>query len=332
MGVSIGGIGALISGGSALAGLLGGGSNQPAAPPPGYMPQNLGGADAGAYSAMSNLPNYNSAGQTLGQYGGITQNLVNNPYANLYQGGANNIAPWATGAGGQQYGAGSNMIGVGQSYLPYAQQTLQTGFDPQQTLYNQQFQQNTDQTRAAEAARGVATTPYGAGVENMSNINFNNQWQNQQLARQGQAATTAGALTGAAGNALTTGTAGQTAGLNTMLQGASLPYSTANTIGTGQQTALNAYGQYGTGATSTAQQQIADFLQYLGVGNQSAGVANQAYANQLTANNQQFNQQQTLGKNLGSSLSGLGTYFGNGSGAAPQTIANIGNYSMPGYK
>lgn len=330
--ISLGGIGALVSGGSALAGLLGGGSNQPAAPPPAYMPQNLPGADAGAYGAISNLPNYNAAGQTLGQYGGITQNLVNNPYASLYQGGANNIAPWATGAGGQQYGAGSNLINAGQSYLPYAQQTLQTGFDPQAALYKQLFQQNTDQTRAGEAARGLAMTPYGAGVENQSNINFNNQWQNQQLARQGQATTTAGQLTSSAGGALNTGTAGQTAGLNTMLQGASLPYSTANTIGTGQQTALNAYGQYGTGATSTAQQQIADFLQYLGVGNQTAGVNNQNYANQLTAQNQQFNQSQTLGKNLGSAFSGLGSYFGNSGSGAPLSSINVGGQSYPAYK
>lgn len=339
MGVTLGGIGALVGGGSALAGLLGG-SNQPPPPPPAYMPQNLGGADTGAYGGISNLPSYNAAGQTLPQYGTITQGLVNNPYANLYQASANGIAPYATGAGGQQYGAGSNLINAGQSYLPYAQQTLQTGFDPQQALYKQMFQQNTDQTRAAEAARGIATTPYGAGLEDQSNLNFNNQWQNQQLARQGQAATTAGALTGAAGGALTTGAGGQTTGLNTMLQGASLPYATANTIGTGQQTALNAYGQYGAGASTTAQKQIADFLQYLGLGDQSASVQNSQYATQLTGQNQAFTQQQTLGKNLGSSLSGLGTYFGSAPtpnyGAINNSMSTLNNntggaYYGPGF-
>lgn len=317
MGISLGGIGALVSGGSALASLFGGGSSQPAAPPPAYMPQNLAGADQGAYSGISGLGQYNTAGQSTGQYGQITQNLVNNPYAQGYQQSANAIAPYATGAG-------ANLLTAGQSMLPYAQQTLQTGFDPQNALYAQQFQQNTDQMRAAQAARGIATTPYGAGVENQGNINFNNQWQNQQLQRQATAAGTANALTSGAGTATTTG-------LNTLQQGAQLPYATANTIGGNQQTALNAYGQYGSTATSTAQQQIADFLQYLGLGNQASSVQNSQYASQLTGQNQQFNQQQTLGKNLGSSLSGLGTYFGGSGSGAPNSSINVGGQSYPAY-
>jgi hypothetical protein len=280
------------------------------------MPQNLPGADQGATGAINSLSSLNLAGAAAPQYSAITQNLVNNPYATQLQSGANAISPLATTAGAQQFGAGSNLIGAGQSYLPYAQQTLQTGFDPQSALYAQQFQQNTDQTRAAEAARGIAMTPYGAGVENNSNINFNNQWQNQQLGRQATAAGTANTLTGAAGSALNTGGAGQTAGLNTLYQGASLPYSTANTIGTNQQGALNAAGTFGGTATSTAQQQIADFLQYLGLGNQTSAVNNQNYANQITAQQNQFNQQQTLGKNLGSSISGLGTALNGGSTGA----------------
>lgn len=324
MGVTLGGVGSLVGGGSALASLFGLGQNQPTPPPAAYQPQNQAGADAGAFSGISGLNNTNTAGQTLGQAGQTFQSLYNNPYASQYQGAANGIAGAATGAGGQQYGAGSNLIAGGQSLLPYAQQTLQTGFDPQQALYNQQFQQNTDQTRAGEAARGLATTPYGAGVENMSNINFNNQWQNQQLGRQQTAAGTAASLYGAAGTAGNTGMGLQTGGLNTMLQGASLPYSTSNTIGTNQNQALTSYGGFGQSASTLPQQQIADFLQYLGVGNQSAGVANNAYANQLTAQNQNFNQMQTIGKNLGTSLSGLGTYFNSGKvpGAVGPTSLN----------
>ena len=312
MGITIGGIGALASGGSALAGLLGGSNNSPPPPPPVYQPQNVGGADQGAYSAINSLPQYNTGAQALPFAQNTFQNLYSNPYAPQYQGGANTIAPWATGAGSQQYGAGSNMITAGQSYLPYAQQTLQTGFDPQQALYRQLFQQNTDQTRAGEAARGIAMSPYGAGVENQSNLNFNNQWLNQLLGRQATAAGTAGALTSAAGTAGTTGMGLQTGGLNTMLQGASLPYSVANTIGGNQNQAIGQFTQAGQGAMAPIQQQIADYLQYLGIGNQSAGVANSAYSNQLTAQNQNFNQQQTLGKNLGASLQGLETYFRNG--------------------
>lgn len=321
MAAIIGGIGAAVSGVSALSGLFGGGPQQPAAPPPAYTPQYLPTADQGAINTAGSLGASNLGGQNLGQYQSILQSLISNPYASQYLSGASGVAPLATGAGGQQYGAGSNLINAGQSYLPYAQQTLQTGFDPQQALYNQQFQLNTDQTRAGEAARGIAMSPYGAGIENQSNQLFNSNWQNQQLARQGQAATTAQTLTGAANNALTTGTAGQTSGLNTLLQGISLPYSTANTIGQNQLQALLGGATYGNTSTTIPQQQIADYLQYLGIGNQSSAVNNQNYANQITAQNNAFNQQQTLGKNLGASLSGLGTYFGTNSygGGSPLT-------------
>lgn len=301
MGISLGGIGALVSGGSALAGLFGGGGNSaPPPPPPSYQPHNLPGADAGAFNAIGAL------GNTIGGAAGAAGSVANNPYAPGYQTSANTIAPWATQAGG-------NILQGSQSFLPYAQQTLQTGFDPQQALYSQMFQQNTDQTRAALAARGIAMSPFGAGVENQSNLNFNNQWLNQQLGRQQTAAGTATSLNNAAAS-------GTTQGLNTLQQGAQLPYATANTIG---QNGLNAFGQLG----GIQNPQIADYLQYLSIGNQSAGVANSAYANALTANQQQFTQNQTLGKNLGSSLSGLGTYFGGGN-SNPYAQANPYN-SMP---
>ena len=313
---SIGGIGALVSGGSALAGLLGVGKSTPAAPPPVYQPQNSQGADTGAYSGTQNLSQYNTAGTALPYANQTFQSLYNNPYASTYQSGANAIAPAATAGGAQQFNAGTNLTAAGQSYLPYAQQALSTAYDPRNALYAQQYQQNNDQVNAGLAARGLATTPYGAGVQNTADQQFNTNWLQTALQRQATGAQTASTLTGAAGTAGTTGAGLQTTGLNTSLQGASLPYSTANTIGQGQNSAIQSYGGFGQAASTIPSQQIADYLQYLGVGNQSAGVANSAYANQLTAQNQNFNQMQTLGKNLGSSLSGLGSYFG---GANPNT-------------
>lgn len=308
---SLGGIGALVGGASSLAGLLGFGSTTPQSPNPTYMPQNLPGADAGAFGGIQGL-NPTIAGAT-----GAAGSIANNPYAPGYQAGANAIAPYATGAG-------ANLLATGQSYLPYAQQTLQTGFDPQNALYTQQYQQNNDAVNSGLASRGLGMTPYGAGVQNQSDINFNNQWQNQQLARQGQAAQTVGALSNAGG-------AATTLGLNTLQQGAALPYSTANTIG---QTGLSAYGTL----AGIQNPQIADYLQYLGVGNQSAGVNNQLYANQITAQNNQFNQMQTAGSNLGKSLSGAGNFFGGGSGVAPYsssgnpvTYGSYGGISFPQY-
>lgn len=288
---------AAISGISALSGLFGGGNQPPPAPPPSYQPQQLGLADSSAIQGIQGL------GQTIGGATNAAGSIANNPFAPGYQANAGQISPFAMGAG-------MNLVNAGQSYLPYAQQTLQTGFDPQNALYAQQFQLQTDQDRAAQAARGLGTSPYGAGIENQANQLFNLNWQNAQLGRQAQAASTAQTLTGAAGGATTTG-------LNTALQGAALPYTTANTIG---QNSLGAFGTLG----GIQNPQIADYLQYLGIGNQSAGVANQAYANQITGQNNAFNQQQTLGKNLGSSISGLGTYFGNGTvpGAVGPTSLN----------
>lgn len=313
MGITPALIGAAVSGGSALAGLFGGGNQQPQAPAYAYMPQNLAGADSGAYGATTNLSGLNSAAQTLPQYGQITQNLINNPYAAGAQSGSN-----AVGAAGVS--SGLNLVNNAQGNLPYATQALQTGFDPQNALYAQQYQANNDAVNSGLAARGLATTPYGAGVQNTADQQFNTNWQNTQLQRQQTAASTASTLQGAAGT-------GTTAGLNAAGTGALLPYSTANTIGGNQQTALNNYGAYGSGATTTAQQQIADFLQYLGYGNQSASVNNQNYANQITAQNNAFTQQQTLGKNLGSALSGLGTSTSGSS--TPVSYQNYGGVTYP---
>jgi len=306
-------IGPALSIGGSLMGMFGG-NDKPQAPNI-YQPTNMAGADQGAFGGIQGLGQYNTYGQNMPQAGAITQNLVNNPYANQYQQGANTTAQAGWGVGGAQTGAGMNLMGAGNQMLPYAQSILQTGFDPQSALYNQLFQQNTDQQRAGQAARGIATSPYGAGVENKGNTDFNLAWQNAQLGRQNTALQGAGYGLNSAGNAINLGQNVSTLGLNTLGQAAALPYSTANTIGTNQFGALNQYGQYGQAASAIPQTSIQDYLQYLGIGNQAGGVANQSYANQTTADNQQFNQQQTLGKNLGSGLSGLGQYFGKTGGA-----------------
>jgi hypothetical protein len=67
---------------------------------------------------------------------------------------------------------------------PYIDTMLATAFDPQKELYGRTLQQVTDQTRSAEAARGVANTPYGAAAEGQTLGNFNIDWDNAQLARQ----------------------------------------------------------------------------------------------------------------------------------------------------
>lgn len=302
-------LGGLASIGGSLFGMLN--SNTPTPPPQGYQPQNQGWADNSAMSGISQLGGYNTAGQSLPQYGTIAQQGVNNPYASQFQTQANTLAPMAWNTGLGQVGAGGATINSGLSMLPYAQSILQAGFDPLGNVYNQQHQQNTDQTRAGLEARGLNTSPFGAGVENQSNINFNNTWDQNALARMSQGAQGAATLNNSNVAAINAGTGIQTAGLNQMNTAAGLPYATANTISGNQLGFLDRYGGAGTAATNTGQQSIQDLLAYLGVGNQAAGVANQGYANQITAQNNQFNQSQTLGKNLGAGIQGV---FGNKTG------------------
>lgn len=301
------------AGASLLGGLFGLGSsgNQAPAPPPTYQPVNSGGADRGAYTGTQALGQYNTAGQSLPYAQSTFQNLYNNPYAAQWQTGANNAAGVGQGVGMSQIGGGLNLINSGSSLLPWQQQILQTGFDPMQNIYNTQQQINTDQTRAGESARGLAMTPYGAGLENQSNMLFNQNWQNNLLNRQNTAAQGAGYLGNSAANQINLGQNVSTLGVQGLNNANALPYMTSNSIYGNQNAALGQYGQFGQQASAIPQQQIADYLQYLGVGNQAGGVANQAYANSVTAQNNQFNQGQTLGKNIGAGISGLGTAWNN---------------------
>lgn len=323
----------LISAGASLigglGGLFGGGGDQPQAPK-GYQNQFSGWTDQALFGAgdprlsIPNLANYNTYASTLPQAGGIAQNLVNNPYASLYQQGANNTAGIGWGTGLNQVGGGNALIGAGANLLPYSQSILNTGFDPQNALYDRTAQQLTDQTRAGLSARGLGMSPYGAGVENKALSDFNIDWQNNLLNRQNTAAQGAGYLTNSAGNAINLGQNVGTLGLQTLGNAAALPYSTFNTIGGGQLGALGQYGQFGANAGNQANTTIQDLLQYLGLGNQQAATANQGYANQITAQNNQFNQQQKLGSNIGAGIQGIGNWF-NGRGGGGFGSGAVGN-------
>lgn len=102
----------------------------------------------------------------------------------------------AGGVGLAQGGQLSNpsLTGQQQDLVTAGNQTYQTALDPRGALYGRTAQQVQDQTRASDSARGVAMSPYSAGVENKAMSDFNIDWQNQQLARQ---ATGVQAMTGA---------------------------------------------------------------------------------------------------------------------------------------
>ena len=321
-----GGLGSLLSLGAAglsvgsgLAGLFGGSPASQVQMPQTYQYGNLSGADAGAYGGTQGLGAYNVAAQNLPQYQSLVQQGVNNPYAGGYQQGAN-----ATGAA--QFGAGANIAGSSLSQLPNVQALIQMGFDPQQALYQQLQNQNQQQSLATLGQSGVAGTPYGQGVNNQNNTNFNLGWENQALQRASTAEQGAGSL-------LSSITGNTGAGLGMMQQGAGLPYNTfqginANALGT-----LSGAGQYGQQASTIPQTQISDYLAYLSGGTGQQGVNNQTGQLGLNQANMAFQQNQQFGNQIGGGLAGLAKGWGGTSGNTfypGQTgTQQIGNYTMP---
>lgn len=305
------GIAGLVSAGLGIAGALGGSdtaSNVPM-PPQFQMPHMFSSADR-AFQGILNLPGQDIPGQYAPQFNQIAQSLVNNPYAQMFQQGANNISPVGQGVSLGAIGAGQNFSQAGQSTIPYASSILNTAFDPQSALYQRTQQQLVDQTRAGQAARGVATTPYGAAGESDALRKFDIDWQNAQLGRQ---ATGLGAATSGLQSGLQTAAGGSAlsdTGANNYLSYSGMPYSTFNTIGQGQLGALSG-GQSGVaGSQQLALNPVQAYLQYLGLGNSAGQVANQNAQVGLNQAGMSFNQNQTLGSNLGAGIAGLGKAAG----------------------
>lgn len=218
------------------------GGSLPSNPTPAYQFQNQPAADQSAFGGINTLAQTTGNANALYNSGAATQ-------------------------------LGSNLTTSAQTPLSYQSQALATGFDPQNQLYAQQYQQNQDQTNVANAQNGVANTPYGAGIAAQSNQNFDINWQNQQLQRQNTAAQTASTLGSTAGNEATTGTA----------LGQSVP-------------------QF---STQEQQQTIQDFLSYLQGGTSATGASTSQYSAEANAalQQQQINNSGLMGLgNLGSKL------------------------------
>lgn len=296
MGVSAALIGPAISAGSALYGLSQG---APASnvQMPNYQSMQLPGVQQAASNFTSGTGQLQNTfnplyGNLATQAGGTLQNVYNDPNAASYQAAAYPASLLGQNAALGMYGLGGNLNMGGTA-------ALNMGLDPQQALYNRTLQQLQDQVRVANSAAGVASSPYGAGLENQALSNFNIDWQNQQLQRALQG------LSGA-GTAYGQGTQLQTAAPGQFLQSAGLPYATSQGIG-GQQ--FSNLGQYG-GLLGTAQQgqelPLQNYANYVQMGNAANANANQAAYNQLAQAQAGFNQNLQLGGMLGASLGGLG--------------------------
>lgn len=251
------------------------GPSLPANPTPAYQYQGMQQADAGALSGAQNLTNY--AAQNYPQF----QNVVGGVTSGAYG------AP-------QIQNAGNIALSAGNSLVPYATQALQTGFDPQNALYNQAFTQQNQQSAVNNAANGVAGSPYAAGVQNAGDQAFNLAWQNAQLGRQQQGANTAAGLIDTQNRA---GGAGAT-----LLQ--SVPNESMQ--------ALNALNQSGAQATGVQQQTVQDLLQYLAGGTAATNAATGQYSAEANA---ALGQQGINNQGLSGLGSLVGTLLGGGTGS-----------------
>lgn len=299
--------------------------------PQGY--QNVAGQGTAGANSLSNI-NYLS--NTFGQYPNLIlpgaqqteQNLYNNPYASGYQSGAGQAAGLGTGAAYTGYGTGQQLVGAGQSLLPYATSIANMGLDPQQALYNQQFALNQNQANANNAMQGIAGTPYGAGVTNQADQNFNLAWQNNQLGRAVQGAQGAEGVLGQAGSTIGAGVNQMGQGASQLASSAALPYATYSNIGGNQNAALSSLLGLAGSSENVATGPTTDYLNYFGQMNSANQTANQLYGQQLNQSNLGFNQ---LGSMIGAGL-GLGSFGysmlpGSGGGGAYNT--NTGAYNFP---
>ena len=219
---------------------------------------NLSGQNVGAVSGYSP---YVSGATT-----GALQQWQANPYSGQAQTGANAAGAYGTNTLTPQMQTGAtDLFGLGALTGGYAPQALQTGFDPQNALYNREYQRTIDQQNAINAMSGVSGTPYGAGVTGQAAQNFNTDWLNQALGRQATAAGTANNLIGGANAAYTGGANLGTGAINTGVTSSALPYSTYTQQIMDTLKALSggnlALGG-ATGATSSVANDLLNYLQY----------------------------------------------------------------------
>jgi hypothetical protein len=247
--------------------------------------QNSNNVPVNTYQAPNMTSTANSATSDTAQMGQTLDSLLaqympqmnTQTAANTQAGQAGSLAAQSSMPMAQNIGTGS-MQGA-QQLQQGAGSILNTAFDPQSALYAQQYNQNQQQANAQNNASGLGSTPYGAGVADQSNQNFNMNWQNQQLNRQTQGLSSADSALTDAQNIGNSGQAG-------LVQSAMLPYATTAAAAGANTTAL----QGGIGATTSASQPtIQDLLAYLGVGNQSNATYNAGQIGGTKATTEQSN-------------------------------------------
>jgi len=266
---AIGAITSIASGPSSTA--SGGGSDL-------YTPTGLSSSDQSWQQVLQQMQNYYGAnantinsGANAAYQGALN---ANNQYGPGYQNAANAAGSQYSNLGGMLGGLSTQDAATQQALLNAGQQTYQasqTGNTPQ---YNLNLNNMMQQTGATNSMYGLGSSAAGAGVQNQALNNFNIDWNTQQLQNQ---IAGLGAYTGAANTAGNYGSAaanlGQQGAADT-LAGGQVPYSTAQSIagapnsalssmsgilnqgvyqpGSGIQSSIIPYLNYGQGATSNA--------------------------------------------------------------------------------
>jgi hypothetical protein len=232
-------------------------------------------------------------------YQSVLAASTNNPFAPAAIEQAQNAGAAYYGLANMAGARGNNMFALGDQAMPYAQQILQTGFDPQQALYDHTLQQVRDQTNAQLAANNQLGTPYGAGIAADALANFNLNWQDRQLGRQNTATQGYGSLTQGIGRNYAGGVDLFNTDASALMQSGMLPYSTY--VGQ-QRDTLGLLGGVSSGygnALSPGNQVISNLLPYMQLGQNASALGQRG---QMA----DFNQSQQLGQGFGQSLSQLG--------------------------
>lgn len=301
----IAGIGGIAGG---LYNMFGGGGNSNASNVqlPGQQPFNLGGVTGNINQGIGGLGQYNVGGQNLGQYQDILQSNVGNPFSGPAMGAASMFGGAGMGNALSGLHNSQQMSGMIPGMIQGGNMLMQQGFDPRNDLYNRTQQQSQDQNLASLMRSGVGGTPWGQGVAANANNNFNIDWQNNQLSRMLQGAQGAGNMWSGAGNM-----AQGAFGLGNSAAGAGaqmgmLPYGTFNQITGNALQALQGGAGYGQSAAAVPQMANADWMQYMGLGNQANSINNQTAQLGLQQADLANRQQMGWGQSIGQGLSALG--------------------------
>ena len=291
-----------------------------------YLPPNLTQAANNELGMIPQLGQNNIYQQMLPNAQNTVYGALNSPYYGQALGGAQQAAQYGMQQSQQGLGAANQLYGQMGQIPGLENQLAQSAFDPQNQLYNYLQAQNSNQTNADLAARGLSMSGAGGQIASQQNQLFNQNWQNNLLNRQLAGVQGIGALNQSAGQLGAVGSSIGTQGVNLMSQSAAMPYQTQINAANSQLGLIGTAGQYGQQANLPIQQQISDYNTYQGLGSPGAQIGQQ---NQLNQASQGFGQ--TIAAPIGNAISGAisnwgsgigsGNYLGTGNGYNPYFTA-----------